>query len=112
MPKKHTLKKIYKKYKNKSRSNKLRSNKSNKAKSRKYMKKGGAPWRLSVNSYTELQQYLDNNKSWINPDTRIWVVKNTNNNALYESNSRDIVESLHDHGITHQNISEYSFNIL
>lgn len=79
---------------------------------RKYFKKGGAPWRLTVNSYNELQKYLNNNTSWITPDTRIWVVKNTDNQALYESNSKDILESLFDHGITPQNISDYSFNIL
>ena len=65
-----------------------------------------------VNSYNELQNYLINNKSWITPDTRIWVVKNTHNQALYESNPNAILESLYDYGITPQNISEYSFNIL
>ena len=76
------------------------------------MKKGGAPWRLTVNSYNELQNYLNNNKSWITPNTQIWVVKNTDNQALYESNANGILESLYDYGITPQNISEYSFNIL
>jgi len=103
MPNKYTNKKI--KRKNKSKKNKIKFR-------RKYIKKGGAPWRLTVNSFTELQQYLDNNKSWITPNTRIWVVKNTYNQALYESNPKDILESLYDHGITPSNISEYSFNIL
>ena len=79
---------------------------------RKYMKKGGAPLRESFNSYTELQKYLDNNTSWINSHTRIWIVKKGENNALYESNTKDILESLYDHGITSQNINEYWFNIL
>jgi hypothetical protein len=103
MKKNRKSKRIQKKTKSRPRS---------KSRTRKHIKKGGAPWRLTVNSYNELQNYLNNNTSWITPNTRIWVVKNTENQALYESNSKDILESLYDHGITPQNISEYSFNIL
>lgn len=106
---KNKQRKTYKK--SRSFSNKSRSRSNQYRKLRRKMK-GGAPWRLTVDSYTELQKYLDNNKSWITPNTRIWVVKNTDNQALYESNSKDILESLYDHGITPQNINEYSFNIL
>lgn len=106
----------FKKKISKKRSNKMnkynKKNKTNKIYSNKRFRKGGAPLRESFNSYTELQKYLDNNTSWIKPDTRIWIVKNGENNALYESNAKNVLESLYDYGITHQNINEYSFNIL
>jgi hypothetical protein len=103
---------MQKSVKRKRKNKKSLKNKKYRYKSRSRSRKGGAPWRLSVNSYTELQKYLDNNKSWITPNTRIWIVKNTDNKALYESNTKDLLESLYDHGITPENISEYSFNIL
>ena len=92
---------------NKYRKNKtLRKNKTIK-RNRKY-RKGGAPERITVNSYSELSNKLKNFPN----DSRIWIVPKNANNALYESNKNDILESLYEHGITNENINQYDFNIL
>ena len=98
-----------KKVKN-NKTKKLKNKKTNKTKKGvkgKY-KNGGAPERISANSYTELYNKLQN----FPDDIRIWIVKKNNNNALYESNKMNILESLYDKGITNENINEYEFNVL
>jgi hypothetical protein len=97
---------------NKYRKNKCRKkNKTIKRKKiNKYKRnsKGGAPERITVNSYSELSNKIKNFPN----DSRIWVVPKNANNALYESNKNEILESLYDHGITNDNINKYEFNIL
>lgn len=94
-----------------SRKNKFRSYRNYRKKNktiRRRNKKGGAPERISVDSYTELNRKIQGFPN----DSRIWIVKKGENNALYESNKKDILESLYDHGITNDNINNYDFNIL
>ena len=91
--------------------NKFRKNKTIKRKKiNKYKRniKGGAPERITVNSYTELSNKIKNYPS----DSRIWIVLKNTNNALYETNKNALLESLYDYGITNDNINEYDFNIL
>jgi hypothetical protein len=100
-------KKSKKSYKNKSKKSYKKTNKSKKSyKSKKV--KGGAPNRVTVNSYMELANIIKN----IPDGSRIWVVKKGEHYSLYESNKKDIIESLYSHGITKDNISEFDFNIL
>ena len=103
------------KYKTKKRNNTKTKTNRNKTKLKYKTKtkitrkrKGGAPYRLSVRSLTELAQQIRN----LPNDSRIWIVKNGENNALYESNKNDLLESLFDKGITNENIKDYDFNIL
>jgi hypothetical protein len=77
-------------------------------KSLKRKVKGGAPNRVTVDSYMELGNIIKN----IPDDSRIWIVKKGENKSLYESNKKNIIESLYSHGITKDNISNYEFNIL
>jgi hypothetical protein len=71
-------------------------------------RKGGAPERITANSYTELSNKIKNFPDGI----RIWIVPKNANNALYETNKNNILESLYENGITNDNINEYDFNIL
>jgi len=100
--------KIKSKSKNKSKSKSKSKSKKNKNKKFSRNQKGAAPWRISVHSYNELNNIIKN----IPNDSRIWIVKNGENNSIYESNKKNLLESLFDNGITNNNISDYTFNIL
>jgi len=91
----------------KSRKNKFRKTRKNRTMKGRN-KKGGAPERISVESYTDLNKKLQEFPN----DSRIWIVKKGENNALYESNKNEILESLFNHGITNDNINNYDFNVL